>query len=206
MKRTRQSKPTAKRKIKHTGDRKRARAVVHADMNVLDIIALHEKAADILAAYGLHCFQCAFNTMDSLASGARSHGLTEVDIENMVTDIQELLDSAPAKPDTITLTKAAAKALQSIGRQEKKKSVCLRVTAETHGGFCMEFTKKPMSTDRRFVCNGVKNVSLIASPETLWRIGGSTVDFREGKFKLDIEETCGCAGGNCACAQVVRSK
>ncbi len=175
-------------------------------MNVLDVIALHSGAADILAEYGLHCFQCAFNTMDSLDAGARSHGLTDVDIENLVADVQELIDAAPKKPETLILTKAAAEALKLIGKQEKKKSICLRVTTDSQGGFCMEFTDKPMSNDAAFVSKGVAGVSLIASPETLWRIGGSTVDFREGKFKLDMEEACGCEGKDCACAQEVCSK
>ncbi len=174
----------------------RFRPMIDVEMNVLDIIGLHPKAGDILAAYGLHCFQCAFNTMDSLESGARSHGLTDIDIENMVIDLQELIDALPAKPDNLSLTEVAAKALQQIGKQEKKKVVCLRVTTDSSGGFCMEFTEKPMSNDRSFTCAGIQGVSLIASPETLWRIGGSTVDFRNGKFKLDIEqnEDCECKG------------
>ncbi len=173
--------------------------MIDVEMNVLDIIGLHPKAGDILAAYGLHCFQCAFNTMDSLESGAKSHGLTDIDVENMVIDLQELIDSLPPKPDKLSLTEAAAKALQQIGKQEKRKVVCLRVTADDSGGFCMEFTEKPMSNDRSFDCKGIQGVSLIASPETLWRIGGSTVDFRDGKFKLDIEETCACSRKRCAC-------
>lgn len=165
----------------------------------MDIINLHPKAGDILAAYGLHCFQCAFNTMDSLDAGARSHGLTDIDIENMMIDLQELLESVPIKPDVLTLTEVAAKALQKIGKQEKKKVICLRVTTDNNSGFCMEFTGKPLKTDRTFACKNIDNVSLIASPETLWRIGGSTVDFREGKFKLDMEESCACKSNGCTC-------
>ncbi len=201
MKRTRQSTSVAKGKkgVSQKSHDARRRPMIDAEMNVLDIIGLHPKAGDILAAYGLHCFQCAFNTMDSLESGARSHGLTDIDIENMVIDLQELIDSLPAKPDKLSLTATAAKALQQIGKQEKKKTVCLRVTTDSNGGFCMEFTEKPMSNDRSFTCAGIQDVSLIASPETLWRIGGSTVDFRDGKFKLDMEEACGCTRNGCTC-------
>lgn len=168
-------------------------------MNVMDVIALHGKAGDILAAYGLHCFNCAFNTMDSIESGAKSHGLTDTDIENLVIDLQELIDDSSAKPASLTLTEVAAKHLKAIGKQEKKKIVCLRVTTDANSGFCMEFTGKPLSTDSVFVCDKVKDVSLVASPETLWRIGGSTVDFRDGRFKLDLMDACECAGKGCTC-------
>ena len=168
-------------------------------MNVMDAIALHPKAADVLAAYGLHCFQCAFNTFDTLEAGAKSHGLTDIDIENLMIDVQELIDKEPAKPRTLILTEAAAKALKKIAVKEKQKTARLRVTADANGGFCMEFTKAPMQSDEVFVCESVKNVALIASPETIWRIGGSTVDFREGRFKLDLIETCECAGKGCTC-------
>ncbi len=169
--------------------------------NVMDAIALHPKAADILAAYGLHCFHCAFATTDSIEAGARSHGLTDTDIENLVTDLQELIDTSPARPAVLTLTKAAAQALQKIGVAEEKKKVCLRVTTGTDGSFCMEFDDATTADDRIFTCEGVKNVSLVASSETLWRIGGSTIDFREGRFKLDLAETCECAGKQCNCKE-----
>lgn len=168
-------------------------------MNVMDVIALHPQAEGILAAYGLHCFQCAFNTLDSLEAGAKSHGLTDTDVENLVQDIQELIDRTPPKPQTLTLTKAAAESLQAIGKTERKKNIYLRVTTDTSGGFCMEFTTKPLKSDRIFTCESVQNVSLVASPDTLYRIGGSTVDFREGRFKLDLEERCDCGSNRCQC-------
>jgi hypothetical protein len=46
--------------------------VVTAAMNVMEVIALHSGAADILGMYGLHCFHCAFNTLDSIEAGARN--------------------------------------------------------------------------------------------------------------------------------------
>lgn len=189
MPRTRQSKAAAKP----------FRPTVDAGMNVMDVIALHPQAEGVLAAYGLHCFQCAFNTFDSLDAGAKSHGLTDIDVENLVQDVQELIDATPARPQMLTLTKAAAKSLQKIGKTEKKKTMCLRVTTDASGGFCMEFTGKPLQSDRTFVCEDVKDVSLVASPETLWRIGGATVDFREGRFKLDLEENCVCGNDGCRC-------
>lgn len=177
------------------------RPIIHESMNVMEAIALHPKAADVLAAYGLHCFQCAFNTMDSISGGARTHGLTDTDIENIIVDLQELIDSTPLHPAVITLTPAAAEALLLIGKQEGKKEVSLRVAMEPQGGFCMEFDDTVHADDAVFTCPGIKRVQVTASPQALWRMGGSTIDFREGRFKLDMDETCACGSSSCGCGE-----
>lgn len=173
-------------------------------MNVMEIIALHPGAADILGAYGLHCFQCAFNTLDSLEAGAKSHGLTDTDVENMVTDIEELLRSSPIPPQQLTLTESGAHALLEIAKAEGKTNCLLRVGSDDAGGFCMEFAEMKFADDREFSHPAVKNVALIASPQALHRIGGAIVDFRDGRFKLDLPKTpgaCGCDGKSCGCGK-----
>jgi len=206
MKKTRQSKAAAKPKKALKAMKKPLKAKipdVDASMNVMEIIAMHPGAADILAAYGLHCFQCAFNTLDSLESGAKSHGLTDTDIENMVTDIEELLRSVPVPPPTLTLTENGARALLEIAKTEGKDSCLLRVGSDDSGGFCMEFAELKLADDREFTNAAVKGVALIASPQALHRIGGATVDFREGRFKLDMPKiaACGCEGKGCTCGE-----
>lgn len=173
-------------------------------MNVMEVIALHSGAEDILAAYGLHCFQCAFNQLDSIEAGARTHGLDNVDIENLVTDLQELIDAAPLRPQMITLTLAAAQALLAIGKQEKKKNMRLRVESDSSGSFCMEFDDRIKPSDHSFTCATVKGVEVLATDATLWHIGGSAIDFREGTFKLDLggSGACGCPEEACRCKQI----
>lgn len=190
-------------KSKALSRKKGAKSVpsVHARMNVLEVIALHPDAAGILEAYGLHCHGCAFGSMDTLESGALSHGLTDTDIDNMVDDLRELLEKAPSKPQELTLTPAAAEALLEIAKGESKTACLLRVTSDDSGGFCMEFAEKKEEGDRTFEAEGIPSASLIANAATLARIGGSTVDFRDGRFKLDLamtKDACGC-GGNCGC-------
>lgn len=209
MKKARQSKAAAKPKNVLKGMKKASRTKipdVDASMNVMEIIALHPGAADILAAYGLHCFQCAFNTLDSLESGAKSHGLSDTDIENMVTDIEELLRTSPVPPSTLILTESGANALLTIAKTEGKDSCLLRVGSDDSGGFCMEFAELKLADDKEFTNAAVKGVALIASPQSLHRIGGATVDFREGRFKLDMPKIagCGCEGKECECKKVAR--
>ncbi len=165
----------------------------------MDVIALHPDAGAVLGEYGLHCFHCAFNTMDSVEAGARSHGLTDTDIENLVIDLNELMGRAPLRPQTITLTKDAALALKGIAKQEGKTEAILRVTAEQSGGFSMEFEDTKSADDAVFTCEGVDDVYVIATQEVLWRVGGAVIDFREGKFKLDLAKNCACGGNGCTC-------
>ncbi len=200
MPKTRQTTGAAKSKTPRRKALKKVPAV-HAQMNVLEVIALHPDAAGILEAYGLHCHGCAFGSMDTLETGALSHGLTDTDIENMVNDLKEVLAKAPSKPALLTLTPAAAGALLEIAKGEGKTVCILRVTSDDAGGFCMEFAEKKGVDEAEFAAEGIAHASLIADSATLARIGGSTVDFREGRFKLDLvttKEGCGC-GGNCTC-------
>jgi len=204
MRKARQSKAPAKAKEAKKKVPKASKAKipdVDASMNVMEIIALHPGAADILGAYGLHCFQCAFNTLDSLEVGAKSHGLSDTDIENMVTDIEELLRSSPVPPAMLTLSESGAKALLDIAKAEGKDSCLLRVGSDDSGGFCMEFAELTLADDRTFTNAAVQGVAIIASPQALHRVGGATVDFREGRFKLDLPKAkiCGCKGKECSC-------
>jgi len=191
------------------GGRKQVKKVTHpvidVSMNVMEIIALHPDAAGVLDAYGLHCHGCAFNQMDSLEMGARSHGLGDEDIANIAADLNELLKTAPKRPALLTLTTSAAEALRAIAKEEGKTSCLLRVTTDEAGGFCMEFAEKKEKGDKAFEAEGIRDVALIASPEALGRVGGSTVDFREGRFKLDLPKpalgSCDCGKGTCGCGK-----
>lgn len=206
---TRQSKtaakskaPAAKKAPKKAVPAKNVPAI-HASMNVMEVISMHPGAAAVLSAYGLNCHQCAFNAMDTLDAGARTHGLGDDDIDNIVGDLTDLLKNVPGRPETIELTESAGKALWNIAVQEGKKEMILRVASDDRGGFCMEFSETVEPSDKKFSHPAVKNVMLIATSDALMRIGGSTVDFRDGRFKLDLPDApaaCGCAeGSDCGC-------
>ena len=174
---------------------------VHAGMNVMDIVALHPQAASVLGEYGLHCVGCAFNTLESLEEGALNHGLSEHDIELIVADLQRLLAAAPSKPATLTMSPEAARALLKIAEADGKKGYGLRVGTDEQGAFCMEFEQSSQPDDLVFVQREVPELPFFAAPETLWRIGGSHIDYRDGRFKLDLAKTC-CGGkDSCACGK-----
>jgi hybrid cluster-associated redox disulfide protein len=198
------AKKAAKKAVKKPVAAVKKSPTVTASMNVMEIIALHPITAEIMAGYGLHCFSCSFNTIDSLEAGARSHGLDDADIENMVKDLNDALKDAPPRPATLTVTEPAATSILGIAKAECKEGHGLTVIAEEGGGFCMEFNVRPEPGAKTFTNKEVPEIRIFASMQTLGRIGGATIDFREGRFKLDLPEaahTCACDGGVCKCSK-----
>ncbi|MDD5469492.1 MAG: DUF1858 domain-containing protein [Candidatus Peribacteraceae bacterium] len=159
---------------------------VHRDMRVYEIIALCPQAPDIMAAYGLHCFSCSLGGIESIQEGCAMHGFSDDAIDALVEDLNEAIRSTPARPAVLTVTPPAAVAIRRIAEGEGRKQCGLSVVTDMEGGFCMEFSEEPGKDDNIFPCDSDPFVRVFASPETLWRIGGATIDFRDGRFKLDL--------------------
>jgi len=50
------------------------------------------RAAELLADYGLHCISCFFSEYDTLEMGAKVHGMSDTDVDDMVTEINTQLE------------------------------------------------------------------------------------------------------------------
>ncbi len=178
--------------------------LVTKHMRVSDIVALCPGAEKVMAEYGIHCAGCAMNMQETLAEGSVLHGFGDDELEALVEDLNDVLKEMPPRPHTLTVTAAAAKAFKDIAKTEKRKEKGLAVIVDEHGGFCMEFKTKPAKDEKTFKHTDVKGIEVYASEMTLMRIGGSTIDFREGRFKLDLpagdkaNAACGC-DGTCDC-------
>jgi hybrid cluster-associated redox disulfide protein len=157
-------------------------------MRVYEIVALCPEAAEVMAAYGLHCFSCSVGGVESLEEGCSLHGLTEGSIDALVEDLNDIIRSKPTCPPTLTITQSAARSLAKISSEEGKKSCGLKVLVDTSGGFCMEFQEEPEKDDYVFYSEHEAGVRVFASPLTLWCVGGAVIDFRDGRFKLDLPD------------------
>lgn len=132
------------------------------------------------------------------------HGFDDETIDALIEDLNDDLLSMPEKPRVLIVTQAAAEALSRIAEAEAKTAFGLAVVSDDHGGFCMEFRSEPEEGDHIFFHDKHPHVRVFASDETLWRIGGSTIDFRSDRFKLDLPgEDCGkgCACDGCDCGK-----
>ena len=89
-----------------------------------------------------------------------------------------------------------------VAKGEGKEGEGLAVIPDGSGGFCMEFCTEPEEGDCTFSNSDVPEVSVFVSPLVLWRIGGASIDFRDSRFKLDLDEKaheCSCTPHNCSC-------
>ncbi len=172
-------------------------------MPIMDIVTLCPESKSTLAEYGLHCFHCAGSEYETLEDGCKTHGFGDEEIDDLVSDLNDMILSLPDRPQVLTVTLPAAEALQKVAAEEGHAGEGLVVTTDSQGGFCMEFRAEPLPSEKIFSHPDAPSMRLFASDLTLRRIGGSTIDFRDGRFKLDLPEDsakagCGC-GGSCSC-------
>tara|TARA_Y100000310_G_C20344164_1_gene651231 strand:- start:19 stop:645 length:627 start_codon:yes stop_codon:yes gene_type:complete len=174
---------------------------VTRDMRVLEIIALFPQAADIMQEYGLHCFSCHLGGVEKLEEGCKVHAMEDEMIEELLDDINTAIAEAPDREWTLEVTPEASQGIADIAKAEGREGQMLHVTVDESGGFCLEFTEKSGEFDKIFFCKEHPDVKVCASPLALQRVGGGTIDMRDGRFKLDLPEdgkSC-CGEGGCNC-------
>ncbi len=170
-------------------------------MRIQEVMVLCPEAADIMAEYGLHCFSCSIGGIESIQDGCKMHGFDDETIDVLIDDLNEAIRSESPRPQVLTITREAARAIRRIAQSEKKEGQGLVVIMDADGGFCMEFRKKPDPDDSVFTNEHEPDVRILASSLTLWRIGGATIDYREERFKLDLpkDDDCTCDAASCKC-------
>lgn len=65
--------------------------VVTRDSNLGDIAKSYPQAAAVMLEYGLHCVGCFANQFDTVEMGARIHGMTETEVDEMLQRINEVI-------------------------------------------------------------------------------------------------------------------
>ena len=138
-----------------------------------------------MAEWGLHCFGCQVGGTETLEEGCRIHGFSGEDIELLVIDINETINEQPPKPQELFITAPAAEQIRVIAAEQGEAGNILSVQAEKDGSFFLEFREKPEEMEKMFWNDAAQDIIISASPLTLQRIGGSTIDYRDGRFALD---------------------
>lgn len=184
--------------------------MVHADMKVADITNLAPVMSEVMAEYGLHCYSCEIGGTESLREGMDIHGFKPEILEALIEDLNDELTAVPNKPNKLTITKLAAEQLLQISKDQDHNTHNLLITADGQGGFCLEYKDTFSVDEHQFLVDGVPDITFACAPMTYWQIGGSTIDFREGVFKLDVYEPSNCCknhtnngssnGGACSCS------
>lgn len=148
---------------------------------ISEIAKQFPQTEEVFAEYNLHCFQCAIGLVETLEEGCKGHGLTDEDIDLLVTDLNDCLMNTPKKPKKLHVTKSAAEEIKKMGEGES-----LSVQANEDGSFCMEFRSKKEKDEEEFFHEKVPEVKVRASSLALERIGGARIDFKDGGFRLEM--------------------
>ena len=60
--------------------------------NLAELISDHPETAEVLLDYGLHCVGCVASHFDTVEAGAKIHGYSEEEIQEMVDRINEVIE------------------------------------------------------------------------------------------------------------------
>lgn len=65
---------------------------VTADTNLGELVKSYPRVAPILLEYGLHCVGCFANTFDTIGMGAKIHGMTDAEVDEMLGRVNEAVN------------------------------------------------------------------------------------------------------------------
>jgi len=65
---------------------------VKKEDNLAEVIFKYPKVAEVLLDYGLHCVGCAANSFDTIEMGAKLHGMSGTEIDEIVTRVNEVVE------------------------------------------------------------------------------------------------------------------
>ncbi len=162
-----------------------------------DLVAAFPKSAAVMLRYGLHCVGCSANAFDTVADGARLHGIPEEDVQQMIRDINASLNK---RIELVELTKKAIEKVKELRMKEAGKETWpLRIAVAPGGcaGFSydMDFDQKKEG-DTALEFDGL---TILVDPESMPLLKGSSVDYVDSLmgsgFKIEnpnASKGCGC--------------
>ena len=55
---------------------------------------LYHALAGVMMSYGLHCVGCSASTTDTIETGAKSHGMSDAEVDELVKEVNQVLDGS----------------------------------------------------------------------------------------------------------------
>ena len=60
--------------------------------NIAELLFKHPETAEVLLIFGLHCVGCPASSADTIEAGAKLHGFTDSQVDELVTRINEVIE------------------------------------------------------------------------------------------------------------------
>lgn len=67
------------------------------EMLIGELVQQFPKAAFVMQQYGFHCAGCAISQYETLEQGARTHGMSDEELDEMLEDLNLFLEAEQAE-------------------------------------------------------------------------------------------------------------
>lgn len=91
MPRTKTNKETVKNIKKDLKDVTKEKRITK-DHNLGDLVLAYPEVAEVLLDHGLHCVGCGAMHFDTIEAGAKLHGFTDEEVDELVLRINEVVE------------------------------------------------------------------------------------------------------------------
>ena len=176
--------------------------MISGDMLIGEAIKQYPHAAHIMLEYGLQCVGCHVNPYESIADGARSHGMRDEQIAKMIKQINEQTPKEEIAEDgkVVKFTPAAADKARDLRKQDDKEGYGLRIKVIPGGcsgmNYELDFENELKDNDVTYEEHGLK---VYVDKDVVKFVNGMTLDYintlNTQGFKFNnpnAVNTCGC--------------
>ena len=73
-------------------EKKKVDSKITKEMNLGEVVFQHPQLSETLLDYGLHWVGCFANSFDTIEMGAKVHGMTDGEIDEMIARLNEVLE------------------------------------------------------------------------------------------------------------------
>ncbi|HBE03909.1 MAG: disulfide oxidoreductase [Spirochaetes bacterium GWF1_41_5] len=63
---------------------------ISREMTFQQVMERKPEAAEIMMKYGLHCIGCHISAYETVEEGARAHGISEDNIDNLLSELNKI--------------------------------------------------------------------------------------------------------------------
>jgi hybrid cluster-associated redox disulfide protein len=162
---------------------------IDSGMTIADIIQKIPQAALILNDFKLGCASCSIGTIETLKDGVMGHGMSEDDVKDIVTEINNIATTPRVfiDADGVLLTEEAYDKVLEFMRAdpEKRKNLALRIEVVQSGDrfqYFFDLVAKKKAAEKELVAGSLKIF-----------IGKKALDFFADHY-IDYQETAFGAG------------
>ncbi len=151
------------------------------EMNISQAVAEYPEIAEIMMGYGLHCIGCHVSAYESIEQGAKSHGMDDKKIDEMLIEINNAINTR--SDNAVMLTESAAEKFKELIKKEDKQGWGLKLSIEQGGcsgqNYAMDFVKGPESDD---VVIEERGIQIFVSHSDLGEVKGTLIDYKQNAY------------------------